>query len=278
MRRFLLLAILVGIGFLASSDTVSLGAPDVSTRAASGQPEGDDKDKDEDKNRGRAAAIDDLLAEVAKKHPEFGGMFIDEDEDTIVVFLLRDGDLDAVVKTLKRVFGEQNLPQRNARARTATYSFQQLKKWHDRLAERVFEISEVHLTDINDDTNRLTVGIENLDARDRVEEQLEALNIPREAVEIEEIGPFQLDQVPAPPECEEDVMSINDRCRPLVGGLQIDISREAGIVSAGTLGFIAERGEDEGFVTNSHVSNIAGEPDGTVYYQPIRNGNNRIGT
>jgi hypothetical protein len=72
------------------------------------------------------------------------------------------------------------------------YTSQQLKEWHDRLAERVFQIPEVILTDINDETNRLTVGIKNLGIRGQVEEQLEALDIPREAVEIEEIEPFEL--------------------------------------------------------------------------------------
>jgi hypothetical protein len=212
-------------------------------------------------------------------------MFIDADEDTIYVFL-RDGDLDAVVKKLKKVFGEQNLPQRNAQALEAKYSFLQLKKWHDRLAERIFQIPEVHLTDINDETNRLTAGIETLDATDEVERLLRALGIPAEAVEIEEIGPFQLQQqptpvptptppapsFPSPPSCT-DAESINDRCRPVVGGLQIEIS-----LGNGTLGFIAERGEDQGFVTNSHVSDITGEPDGTDYFQPSDGGNNQIGT
>jgi len=274
------------VGLLVSSDTVLLGSPDLPTAVASGKHKDDDKnDKDDNRPTDRALSIDELFVKVTKKHPEFGGMFIDEDEDTIFVYLL-DGDLDAVVKKLKKVFGEENLPQRNAEVLEAKYSFLQLKKWHDRLAERVFQIPEVHLTDINDETNRLTVGIENLDARGRVEEQLEALGIPIEAVEIEEIGPFQLEQqpvpvptptpppppsFPSPPSCT-DAESINDRCRPLVGGLQIDFS-----LGIATLGFIAEREDVQGFVTNSHNSTMQGEPDGTVYSQPLSGSNNQIG-
>jgi hypothetical protein len=53
--------------------------------------------------------------EVTKKHPGFGGVFVDEEKDTIYVFL-RDGDLDAVVKELKKVLGEETLPQKKAKA------------------------------------------------------------------------------------------------------------------------------------------------------------------
>jgi hypothetical protein len=121
MGRILFLVILIAVGLLASSlpsgatattlDTVLFGTPDLSTPVVPGQPEEDD-DKDNDDNEKNdvdgdgIVTIDDEFAKVAKKHPGFGGMFIDAEKDTIYVFL-KDGDLDAVVEELKKVFGEE---------------------------------------------------------------------------------------------------------------------------------------------------------------------------
>jgi hypothetical protein len=184
MGRILFLAILISVGLLASSlpsgatattlDTVSLGTPDLSTPVVPGQPDEDGNDKDDDdkdngdENGGGVAIIgdedgdgvvtvDDKFAKVAKKHPSFGGTFIDEEKDTIYVFLT-DGDLNEVVQELKRVFGEETLPQSKAQALEAKYTFLQLKQWHDRLAPHVFRIPGVTWTDVDDGENRVTVG------------------------------------------------------------------------------------------------------------------------
>jgi hypothetical protein len=119
MGRILFLAILIGVGLLASSlpsgatattlDAVSLGTPDLSTPVVPRQPDDnndDDDDEGDDEGTNGVETIGDLFLKVAKKHPEFGGMFVDEEKDTIYVFLL-DGDLDAVVKELKKVLGEE---------------------------------------------------------------------------------------------------------------------------------------------------------------------------
>jgi hypothetical protein len=117
--RILLLAILIGVGLLASSlpsgatattlDRAPLGTPDLSTPVVPGQPDENDGDKDDD-DKGNddengdengdgvviigdedgdgVVTVDDKFAKVAKKHPGFGGAFIDEEKDTIYVFLL----------------------------------------------------------------------------------------------------------------------------------------------------------------------------------------------
>jgi hypothetical protein len=264
----------IGVGLLASSlpsgatattlDTASIGTPDLSTPVVPGQPDEDDDDDDDEGTRkdvdgDGVVTIDDKFARVAKKHPGFGGMFIDAEKDTIYVFLL-DGDLDAVVKELKRVFGEDTLPQSKAKALKAKYSFSQLKEWHDQIVRQVFGIRGMTLTDIDDGENRLTVGVENEETKAKVEKQLKKLDIPDAAINIEVTGPVILDQ------CNVDALT--DHCRPLVGGLQIvpDIP-EPGFC---TLGFnaILTNLNVRGFVTNSHCSPMQNRDDDTVYYQP----------
>jgi hypothetical protein len=221
----------------------------------------------------RVETIDDLFAKVAKQHPGFGGMFINEEKGITHVFL-RHGNAKEVVKDLEDVL-DQDLPNR-AKALPAKYTFLKLRQWHDRLAPQVLKIREVTLTDIDDRRNRLTVGVENSQASARVERQVAELDIPEGAVKIVKTGPIKL------------INSLTDRHRPLVGGLQIEGSAVFGIVRAQcTLGFIAlsekaaeaepVREPEEGFVTAAHCSDKPGAVDGTTYYQPTRDGTNQIG-
>jgi PA-IL-like protein len=196
--------------------------------------------------------IDDLFVEVARKHPGFGEMYIDEEKDTIYVFLL-NGDLNAVVNELKRALGERSLPESKAQALSAKYSFLQLKQWHDHMAEHLFQIPEVTMTDIGDAKNRLLVGVENQEAGAEVEKQLKELDIPDGAVNIEVRWPIVL--FDSLKDCHRD---------PLAGGLQIALSGGGGC----TLGFIAIREGTHGFVTNSHCSSSRNALDDTVYGQP----------
>ena len=85
---------------------------------------------------------------------------------------------------LKVVFGGTYLPQSKVQVLPAKFGFLELKKWHDQLAMQVLEIPGLVLTDIDDATNRLLIGVESSEARDLVEQEAAALDIPRQAVEI----------------------------------------------------------------------------------------------
>jgi hypothetical protein len=154
----------------------------------------------------------------------------------------------------------KTLPQNKAKALPAKYSFLQLIRWHNRLGREILGLSGVTMTDVDDAENRLLVGVENSKARAWVEKEVEALDIPDEAVNIVKTGPITFAE------------SIRDRHRdPLAGGLLIQ-SNEGFFC---TLGFIAERGQGqngedvEGFVTNSHCSEKIATLDDTVYGQPF---------
>jgi hypothetical protein len=210
-----------------------------------------------------APTIDDLFATVARRQPGFGGLYVDEDQATLYIYL-RGGDVDAVVAGLKAVLGAEYPAQYRVQVRPAQFSFLELKHWHDRLAEQVVELPGVVLTDIDDATNRLMIGVEHPEAIAMVEQQVAELNIPAAAVTIVATGPIEL------------ATSLRDRHRPLVGGLQISFRSNTSEFLC-TLGFIAIRRDVEGFVTNSHCSAQAGAVDTTVYYQPERADTNHIG-
>ncbi|MEM0208290.1 MAG: hypothetical protein QW360_01735, partial [Thermofilum sp.] len=200
--------------------------------------------------------IDDLFAEVARRVPAFGGMFFDRDDNSVLyVYLLNPAQKAAVEAAITAVLGPSLpdlLPPREVRVLQGQYSFRQLKQWHDRMMA-LFALSGVLMTDIDDGNNRLVVGVESLEIRDTVEQELDKLGIPREAVLIKETSPV----VPTSD-------TLNGYYRPLIGGLQIgpQVGGEC------TMGFNARRSGVEGFVMNSHCTPTMGQVDNMTYYQP----------
>jgi hypothetical protein len=137
--------------------------------------------------------IDDLFAAVARRVPEFGGMYIDPASDTLVLYLT-DTSPNVVADAkaaLEEVFGSELPAHSRTTARQAQYGFLQLKDWHDRMNADVLGTPDVVFTDIDDAKNRLAVGVSSTEARVAVEQHLARLDIPREAVNIEDAGPVQ---------------------------------------------------------------------------------------
>jgi hypothetical protein len=210
--------------------------------------------------------VDDLFAEVAQQVPTFGGMFFDENDNNILyLYLLNPTQKAMVERAIAAVFGPRLpglIPPQEVRVLQGQYSFLQLKQWHDRMMA-LFTLPGVLMIDIDDNKNRLKVGVKSIDMRDIVEQELDKLGIPREAVTIEETRPVM------------PLSTLRDKVRPLVGAL-----KTTGAVIC-TLGFNARRSGVEGSVTNSHCTNSdarVGGVDNAVFHQPEASGNNnRIG-
>jgi len=212
---------------------------------------------------------DDQFVKEAKQHAGFGGMFIDEEKGITYVFLRdkKPNEAKEIVKDIEHILG-QDLPDK-VKVLPAKYSFVQLKRWHDRLLNQVLKegLRKVTLLDVDDNKNRIRVGLVNSSAKDQVKKNLSKLDIPAAAVIFEVTGPIKLDK------------SLTDFQRPLVGGIQIDPQGGGGNFC--TLGFnaISDRVEpnEEGFVTNSHCSLQRDALDNTTYYQPVQDTVNQIG-
>lgn len=140
---------------------------------------------DEGRHQG---TLDDLLLEVARQVPGFGGMFIDQD-GRLAIFLLDPADVAVAEEAIAAVFGRERIPAGGVVAVQGQYSLLQLKEWYDRLGS-LFSIPGVALTDLDEGRNRLTVGVQGSEARPVVEQELQRLGIPSEAVRIEETGPI----------------------------------------------------------------------------------------
>lgn len=204
----------------------------------------------------RVRTLDDLLVDVAKIVPDFGGMYLSGDEPVLQVYLLDPSPkkVKAVEGAITQVFGRQIIPKGGIKALQGQYGFLQLAEWYSRMVGPVLSTLGVSLTDIDEAKNRLRIGIEKKDVEARVIDQIAKLNIPREAVVIEETGPI----IPVNHTLQQVV-------NPRGGGPQITASPSSKTCS---LGFNATIAGVRGFVTASHCTNTQGGVEGTTFGQP----------
>jgi hypothetical protein len=203
------------------------------------------------------ATGDDRLMAVAAKLPGFGGMYVDAATDTLYVYSVDAANQAVTEQGIAEALSEDGPRADNIKLLQAEHSFAQLNEMHKRMMPSVLGISGVVLTDIDEAKNTLTVGVEDQKTRGMVEHRLAQLGIPRTIVNIEETTPIKLEA------------SLQDRHRPVVGGLQIQFSRGASNFSC-TLGFNAIRAGVRGYVTNSHCTATQGGVQNTIHHQAVR--------
>lgn len=141
---------------------------------------------------GRPQTIDDLFAEVARLAPGFGGMFIKN--QTLQVYLLDPAQGAAAEAAIVAVFGRERLPEGGMQALQGQYGFLQLKAWHDLQRLKTLAIPGVVMTSIAESKNRLQIGVKDASVIPQVENGLFKLGVPREAVNIVETAPIELQQ------------------------------------------------------------------------------------
>lgn len=191
--------------------------------------------------------LDDAYAKVAREIPEFAG--IAERDGKLSVLLTRPS-LETARRARELLARLGQLPKRSPTVVTtehADYGFGQLKDWYDRIASTVLTLPGVVMTDIDEARNRLYVGV--ADVRQAAAVRLTATRngVPDRVLIVEQEEPVN------------PLTSLRTTHRPMVGGLQIHIqTNDPTIVSVCTLGFIAERSGNSGFVTNSHCTRTWG--------------------
>jgi hypothetical protein len=208
----------------------------------------------------KPTTIDDLFAEVARRVPAFGGMFIQG--QVLQIYLTDTAQREAAEKAIVEVFGRERLPEGGTQVREGKYGFLQLKAWHDSQRLRTLAVPGVVMTSIAESKNLLQIGVQDLNVIPSLEKELADLGVPREAVNIVETAPV------------ESLQTLQSTERPFIGGLQIQPNTGGNC----TLGFPAVRAGQAGFVTNSHCTNVQGGVENTIFHQATINGVlNRIG-
>jgi hypothetical protein len=134
-------------------------------------------------------SYDELLVQVERRTPGFGGMFIDSD-GRLVVYLLDTTRLAAARSAIESVFGPNQIPAAGMRAQQGQYSVSQLKEWTDR-ARGVLRMRGVTMIDLDEAKNRVTIGVDKRSRTPSLRRALSSLMVPRQAVIIQVTDPIR---------------------------------------------------------------------------------------
>ena len=212
--------------------------------------------------------LDDRFAAIARLVPSFGGFFIRNGQ--LHVYLTNTSDLPAAMQAIIAAFGRDRLPLDRPVALQGRYNFVQLKGWHDVHRFRTLAIPGTSSVDVDEVNNRLEIGVLNNSALNDVRQVLEELGIPGQAFNISVVPPALL--TIGRPGVVQDALTLQSKWRPVAGGIQISEGS-----SFATLGFLAVRKNEAGFITCSHCTDTQGGVEDTVINQPTTAKKNRIG-
>lgn len=207
---------------------------------------------------------DDVLARINSEAPSFGGLYLEPERGEIIILSTEPAMINAVAVRDRLSFDLRDgyLRELTPVVAPATYTFAQLKAWHDRLSPAVLQVPGTILTDIDDANNSLLVGVEDVaQVAPAVRTAIDHAAVPHEVVQVRQVSPVA-------PET-----SLQDLHRPLVGGLQV---ASPGFIC--TLGAASNRAGTLGFITNSHCTNVQGGVEATPFYQPTPLAAHRVGT
>ncbi|MBV6506365.1 MAG: hypothetical protein ILNGONEN_01940 [Syntrophorhabdaceae bacterium] len=148
----------------------------------------------------------------------------------------------------------------------AQYTFNQLSQWRDFVFDSLWlRVPEIQTLDLDEVRNRVAIGIpaDQLKlATDRVWSLLISRGIDTGAITLDTVRAFSPDAMPVPPATLDAQTS-----DPLAGGLRIDILHPDNSLHVCSLGFVAQRNGQLGFVTASHCTSGTFGPDNNSGYQ-----------
>jgi hypothetical protein len=197
---------------------------------------------------------------VAQAVPGFGGYFIDSD-GMPAVYLTDASQRPAAEAALAGFLEDRGFAAADLRVLAADYSWQELDAWYRASWPQALAATGAVFSDIDESANRLRFGGVDASALASIAGAVTGAGVPSQAVVLEQASPvYQL-------------ASLQDRIRPVQGGLQINFfALDASPLSyLCTLGFNAYSGGAASFVTNSHCSNVQGGSETpTTYYQALR--------
>jgi hypothetical protein len=198
--------------------------------------------------------LDAAFVRIAEQHPGFGGLYYGPDGALNVVMAGAHPVSARLAGSLTEVGVDARGQPVNVVA--GQYDFIQLNAMHMAVTP-VLSLAGVVFTDADERRNRVVVGVENAAAAANVEHAVSMLGLPEGAVIVELTDPI------------EPLQTLQNRVRPVGGGLQIWRFIPPNQASTCTLGFNVSTmtGNVRGFVTNSHCTEQRGVVTGTQWSQ-----------
>ncbi len=189
---------------------------------------------------------------LARAIPGFGGMFLDGN-GTPTVYLTDLSQASSARSALRRWAEDQGVSADLIQVVQAKHAFEDLNGWYNRAWPDAMDVGGTVFSDLDEANNRILFGVEHAGAANAVRGIAARLGVPVSAIEVRVVEPVKA------------AATLQDRVRPIVGGVQIHFGR-----FLCTQGFNANFGGTAAFVTNSHCTNTQGGVEGTTYAQPSR--------
>ncbi len=221
---------------------------------------------------------DEFMLHIAKVAPGFGGVYLDE-AGRPNIFLKDPSDQAAAMKVLDEmtVADPARGRYRTSLARKdraalnsalivhqADYDLLELNVHYEKLKNFSTGFGVVSVS-LDEGDNRLSVAFETEAERSAVEASLGGLDIPADMILFDQAEPVQ------------DMLELDDRVRPVAGGLRGQRENHTG---ACTIGYTTFGGPQDvaGFVTASHCTQTMGQVDGENWYQKSNStSNDKVG-
>jgi hypothetical protein len=194
----------------------------------------------------------------------FGGFFLDR-QGVPSIYLTDPSQRDVAAAALAPFLTAQSLDRTRLQVLRADFEYARLETWFEAASPAALSVPGAVFVDLDEASNRLRVGVAYGAAGVKVRRALASLRVPAGAVIVEETAPIR------------QVVSLQDRVRPVQGGLMIDF-----VLGLCTLGFNARRNGQLSFVTASHCTWAPGGTEGTMWWQhtwlDFSGSDNAIGT
>lgn len=132
--------------------------------------------------------------ELAQDVPSHGGYYLDLASGNLVLYLTNLHDSAAGIRLVRsRLAGDLGKhPHAKIVVRQATYTWLQLREWRDRLLlGKLFSLPGAVSLDLDEEQNRIVIGIDSTADSSSVRNLAGRLGIPQTAVELEESGPLE---------------------------------------------------------------------------------------
>jgi hypothetical protein len=208
--------------------------------------------------------MDEAFVEVSRRVPGFAGIYVEDGNEIITLTDVAaahaaDAALDAVLGATRPTAASGRVSRR------VRFDFASLFKWR-RALENALSIRWIY-ADVDERRNAVVFGVADPGAQQaelHVRAMARALHVPDDALIVEETSPI----APA--------LTLADRVRPILGGLEIQRHNGTNYLGTCALGFNAFSGVTAGFVTASHCTQWPGLQS-TAIYQGATTAGNYIG-
>ncbi len=192
-------------------------------------------------------------AELDSRVPGYGGFFLDN-EGNPTVYLTRGSERGNAERALAGYLNGRKLGAGALRVREAKYHWQQLERWQAEATVAAFDGPGVVFVDNDETSNKIRIGVEDLNGMGRVRAALAQSGLPDDAVIIERAEPIVM---------VATLQNVVDR--PVRAGVQINFP---GFVCS--VGFNAVSAGQNSLITASHCTNTQGGVESTPYWQPLQ--------